>query len=202
MSSPAGQVTSRDGDIRRALAASARRANHTVFNAAQRVPEYAGMGTTLVVALFGMDRFWIGHIGDSRAYMSRDGKLEQVTRDHSLLQEQIDAGLLTPDEAKFSIHRNLVTRALGVESDVDLDVKGHELKVGDVVLLCSDGLSDMLTDAQITTLLNAHDTLAAKGRALVDAANEAGGRDNIAIVLAKAHGVPSAPKRSGWLFKR
>ena len=95
-----------------------------------------------------------------------------------------------------------MTRALGVEPEVDLEVRGHELKVGDVVLMCSDGLSDMLSDEQMASLLNTHDALAAKGRALVDAANEAGGRDNIAVVLAKAHGVPTAAKRSGWLFKR
>lgn len=198
----AGQVSTRDQDIRRALVASAQRANQVVYTAAQRVPEYAGMGTTLVVTLFGMDRFWVGHIGDSRAYRHREGKLEQITRDHSLLQDQIDAGLLTQEEAKFSIHRNLVTRALGVEPTVGLDVCGHDLRAGDIILLCSDGLSDMVSDPKIAAMLNTSDPLATQGRALVDAANAAGGRDNIAVVLAKAHGVPSAPKRSGWLFKR
>jgi protein phosphatase len=134
--------------------------------------------------------------------LHREGKLEQITRDHSLLQDQIDAGLLTQEEAKFSIHRNLVTRALGVEPTVGLDVCGHDLRAGDIILLCSDGLSDMVSDPQIAAMLNTSAPLATQGRALVDAANAAGGRDNIAVVLAKAHGVPSAPKRSGWLFKR
>lgn len=198
----AGQVTANEADIRRALVAAARRANRAVFNASQKTPEYAGMGTTLVHALFGVDRFWISHIGDSRAYRWRNNRLEQISRDHSLLQEQLDAGLITPEEAKFSTHRNLVTRAVGVEPEVDPEVHGHDLRAGDVILLCSDGLSDMLPDDAIAEHLRTNAALPVMARALVDAANAAGGRDNISIVLTRVQGDPAAPKRLWWPFKR
>ncbi|NDY91025.1 Stp1/IreP family PP2C-type Ser/Thr phosphatase [Ideonella sp. TBM-1] len=197
-----GQVSSSEGEVRRALVASARRANRSVYAAAQRTPEYAGMGTTLVQALFGVDRMWVGHVGDSRAYRFRQNKLEQITRDHSLLQEQIDAGLITPEEAKFSAHRNLVTKAVGVEPEIDPEVHGHDLRVGDLILMCSDGLSDMVPDAQIADILRLHPTLPAMGKALIDAANAAGGRDNISVVLAKVQGDAAAARRLWWPFNK
>jgi protein phosphatase len=182
--------------------ASAQHANQVVFDAAQSRAEYAGMGTTVVAALFNEDRVWIGHIGDSRAYRLRGGKLEQLSRDHSLLQEQIDAGLLTPEEAVYSMNRNLVTRAVGVEPQVELEVVGHELRAGDTVLLCSDGLSDMLPDAAIAQVMRANDNLELAGQALIAAANAAGGRDNISVVLVRAKGGAAHAGRAWWPFRR
>ena len=190
-----------ENEIRQALIASAQHANAAVYQASQGKAEYAGMGTTLVTALFNEDRLWVGHIGDSRAYRWRDGRLEQLSRDHSLLQEQIDAGLLTAEEAAYSMNRNLVTRAVGVEPEVELEVVGHDLRAGDVVLLCSDGLSDMLDDDTIAQLLQGSDALGEVATALVDAANDAGGKDNISVVLARVRG-PAGPSRSWWPFRR
>jgi len=189
-------------EIRQALMASAQRANRAVFDASQDRAEYAGMGTTLVAALFNEDRVWVGHVGDSRAYRLRGGRLEQLSRDHSLLQEQIDAGLLTPEEAVYSMNRNLVTRAVGVEPDVELEVVGHELRAGDVVLLCSDGLSDMLPDAAIAQVMRASDSLEMTAQALIAAANAAGGRDNISVVLVRAKGGAAQSGRAWWPFRR
>lgn len=189
-------------EIRQALHDAAQIANQTVFDAAQNRAEYAGMGTTLVVALFEEAKLWVGHVGDSRAYRLRGGVLEQITRDHSLLQEQIDAGLLRPEEAAFSMHRNLVTRAVGVEPLVELELHEHELRSGDVILMCSDGLSDMLPDPQIAQVLRAHEGLDAAAAALIAAANAAGGRDNIAVILVRAKGGAGQAGRSWWPFRR
>jgi protein phosphatase len=164
--------------------------------------EYAGMGTTLVVAVYRGDKLWLGHIGDSRAYRFRNGHLEQLTRDHSLLQEQIDAGLITAEQAAYSMHKNLVTRAVGVDELVELEIHDYPVEPGDVLLMCSDGLSDMLSDEQITQLLRTSDSLASAGTMLVQAANAAGGRDNIAVVLVRAKPGSGALARSWWSFWR
>jgi serine/threonine protein phosphatase PrpC len=166
-----------EATLRQGMSAAAQSANLAVFEAAQQHPEYAGMGTTLVLAMFEGQQVWIGHIGDSRAYRWRDGRLEQLTRDHSLLQEQI-------------------------EPDVVLEVHAHEMRVGDCLLLCSDGLSDMLPDAGIAQVMRAHDTLSGASQALVEAANAAGGRDNIAVILARAKGGTPPASRIWWPFKR
>ena len=189
-------------DTRQALAQSAQEANKRVFEAAQSRPEWAGMGTTLVLAMVREDTVWVGHIGDSRAYRWRADRLEQLSRDHSLLQEQIDAGLLTEEEAARSVHRNLVTRAVGVEPEVELEVHEHELKAGDLLMLCSDGLSDMLPDARIAGVIREADGLEDMGRALVQAANDAGGRDNISVILVRAKGGSTSTGRAWWPFRR
>jgi protein phosphatase len=191
-----------DIEVRRAMDICVDNANRAIFNAANANPLYAGMGTTLVVAVFREARLLLGHVGDSRAYLLRGGRLQQLTRDHSLLQEQIDAGLITPEQAAFSMHKNLVTRAVGVEDTVLLETHLHEVSAGDTVLLCSDGLSDMLDDHSMAQLLLMHDTLAAAGRALVEAANDAGGKDNISLVLVRASGGAQSTMRSWWPFRR
>ena len=144
------------------------------------------MGTTLLVAVFQPQRLVLGHVGDSRAYRWRRGELTQITRDHSLLQEQLDAGLITPQQAAVSVHRNLVTRAVGVQDSVHIEVHAHAVEPGDCYLLCSDGLSDMVDDASLAILLGRRGTLQDKAQALVDGANARGGRDNIAVVLVQA----------------
>ena len=192
-----------DADVRRAMDICVDNANRAIFGAASSNPTYAGMGTTLVLGVFRSGRLLMGHIGDSRAYRWRDGVLQQITKDHSLLQEQIDAGILTPEQAQYSANKNLVTRALGVEDVVLLESHQHDLLHGDVILMCSDGLSDMLTDPEIAGVLTAYPhSLPEMGEALVAAANEAGGRDNIAVVLVRAQGDADPAPRSWWPFKR
>lgn len=173
-------------EVRRALEICVENANHSIFNAANANPPYAGMGTTLVVGVFQQDRLILGHIGDSRCYRWRAGVLEQITKDHSLLQEQLDAGLITPEQALTSTNKNLVTRALGVEDTVMLEVHEHRVDPGDVYLMCSDGLSDMVSDADIASLMVGGNSLEQKARQLIVAANEGGGRDNISVLLAQA----------------
>ena len=194
-------INATDSDVRRAMDICVDNANRAIFNAANSNPQYAGMGTTLVAAVLRDGRLLMGHIGDSRGYRWRQGKLQQITRDHSLLQEQIDAGLITPEQAAFSANKNLVTRAVGVEDTVLLETHLHDVLPGDVFLLCSDGLSDMLDDERIASVLRLHDSLPDAGNALVAAANDAGGKDNIAVVLARALGAMS-PTRSWWPFRR
>ena len=197
------QAQASDADVRRAMDICVDNANRAIFNAANTNSQYAGMGTTLVVAVFRGDRVLVGHIGDSRVYRWRDGKLQQITRDHSLLQEQIDAGLITPAQAQFSVHRNLVTRAVGVEDTVLLETHLHDIQDGDTFLMCSDGLSDMLVDDQIADLMRLRDeNLDEAAAALVNAANEAGGRDNISVILTRVRVSASVPTRSWWPFRR
>jgi len=194
-----GEAT-QPGDVRRAMDICVDNANRAIFNAANTNPRYAGMGTTLVLSVFREDALLLGHVGDSRAYRLRGNQLVQITRDHSLLQEQIDAGLLTQEEAAYSSNKNLVTRAVGVEDTVMLELHQHELQPGDIYLFCSDGLSDMVEEPAIAQLLISHPSLAEAGQALVDAANEAGGRDNIAIVLVRADGRVKPEGRAWWPF--
>ncbi len=130
------------------------RANNAIFQASQSQPQYAGMGTTLVVALWHDDHMIVGHIGDSRLYRMRSSKLEQVTRDHSLLQEQIDSGLITKEQARHSQNKNLVTRAVGIDPEVEAEVHSYPVQVGDIYLLCSDGLNDMVTDEDMELTLS------------------------------------------------
>ena len=189
-----------DLEVRRAMDICVDNANRAIFNAANANPQYAGMGTTLVVAVCRDGQLRLGHVGDSRAYRWRSGQLVQITRDHSLLQEQIDAGLITPEQAAFSANKNLVTRAVGVEDTVQLETHLHETQPGDVYLMCSDGLSDMLDDPMIARLLQMHDSLPAAGQALIDAANDAGGKDNIALILVRVVGQPAASSRPWWRF--
>lgn len=192
-----------DADVKRAMDICVDNANQAIFSAANSNPTYAGMGTTLVVAVFRSGRMLMGHIGDSRGYRFRQGVLKQITKDHSLLQEQIDAGVLTPEQAQYAVNKNLVTRALGVEDMVVLETHQHDVLPGDVFLMCSDGLSDMLRDSQIAEIMAAHSRLSDIGQALVMAANDAGGRDNIAVVLVRASGsLDLSSGKSWWPFKR
>jgi PPM family protein phosphatase len=191
-----------DAEVKRAMDICVDNANRAIFDAANANPQYAGMGTTLVVAVFRQQHVLLGHVGDSRCYRLRAGRLTQITRDHSLLQEQIDAGLITPEQAAFSANKNLVTRAVGVEDTVLLETHQHDLAPGDLYLMCSDGLSDMLDDLGIAQLLMSSESLESTCQALVDAANDAGGKDNISVILVRAPGLANAPSRSWWPFRR
>ena len=190
-----------DADVRRAMEICVDNANRAIFNSANSNPRYAGMGTTLVVGVFRETRLLLGHVGDSRGYRLRAGRLTQITHDHSLLQEQIDAGLITTEQAAFSANKNLVTRAVGVEDTVLLETHHHDVMPGDTYVLCSDGLTDMLDDETIAQVLLRCELLPEAATALVDAANDAGGKDNISVVLARVRG-SSGSARSWWPFRR
>ncbi|OYU45548.1 MAG: protein phosphatase [Burkholderiales bacterium PBB4] len=173
-------------EVRRAMEICVGNANLSIYNAANSNAQYAGMGTTLVVGVFRGNSLLIGHIGDSRCYRMRGGVLEQITKDHSLLQEQIDAGLITVAQAANSSIKNLVTRALGVEGQVVLEINEHEVQAGDIYMMCSDGLSDMVDDVTIAKILTACSELAPTADELISSANANGGRDNISVLLASA----------------
>ncbi len=179
-----GKATSKE--VRRALELCVMNANQAIYNSAVSNSQFTGMGTTLVAGVFGEARVTLAHVGDSRCYLWRGGKLQQLTKDHSLLQEQIDAGLITVEQAKGAAHKNLVTRALGVEEGVLVDVAEHQPQSGDIYLMCSDGLTDMLPDSAISRVLSENGRLADMAKTLVQRANEAGGRDNISVILAYA----------------
>jgi PPM family protein phosphatase len=175
-------------------------ANSAIYNAAQSQPQYNGMATTLVIAWFFENRMIVGHLGDSRLYRLRGGQFEQLTRDHSLLQYQLDSGLISEEEARHSQNKNLVTRGLGVEPEVETEIHDHELQVGDIVLLCSDGLNDMVDDGDIAGILQMQgDDLPLAAEHLVELANKNGGRDNISVILVKVRGEYAAPR--GWWRK-
>ena len=165
--------------------------NRAIYGAAQAQHQWAGMGTTLVAAVFCGTHVVLGHVGDSRCYRLRGGSMEQLTRDHSLLQEQLDAGLITPQQAAVSSQRNLVTRALGVEASVQVEVSQHPLHSGDLFLLCSDGLSEMLGSADLQAIAATRAPLKDKAQCLVNAANLRGGRDNITVLLVQAGPAPT-----------
>jgi PPM family protein phosphatase len=162
------------------------KANTSIYQASQSQPQYAGMGTTLVVALFYDNKVMVAHIGDSRMYRMRDDEFSQVTKDHSLLQEQMDAGMLTKEQAKHSANKNLVTRALGIDPTVEPEIHEYDTQPGDIYLLCSDGLSDMVSDEDMGMALQALGAnLNLATQQLVQMANDNGGRDNISVILIK-----------------
>ena len=175
-------------------------ANRSVYERAAGDQSVSGMGTTMTAALVEDDQVWIGHVGDSRAYLLRDGGLEQMTEDHSLVAELVRSGRLTPDEAGDHPHRSVITRALGTDPDVAVDVMPVPTQPGDVFVLCSDGLTTMVDDDAILELLAQHrDDLDAAARALVARANDAGGEDNITVVLFEVAGSARAIEETGEL---
>ncbi len=183
-----------------ALQAQIAKTNAAVYKASQSQPQYEGMGTTLVTAVFHNDCVTVAHIGDSRLYRLRGDEFAQITRDHSLLQEQIDRGLITPEQARTSNNKNLVTRALGIDPVVEPDIHEYEVRAGDIYLLCSDGLNDMVEDEEIAMtlrLLSANLELCAMQ--LVQLANDSGGRDNVSVILVKVRRPFPAPR--GWLSR-
>ncbi len=166
-------------------------ANSEIVQVALERQECAGMGTTIVLSLFYGDAVIFGHVGDSRIYRYRDEVLSQVTTDHSLVQEMVDNGYITEEEALTSASRNLITRALGIADTVDVDLIKDDCRINDLYLLCSDGLTDLVTDEEIAGIFKQHSstegysasTLESIGTSLVSSANERGGKDNISTVL-------------------
>jgi PPM family protein phosphatase len=175
-----------------ALAQLAREANARIHELSQANAEQAGMGTTLTAAYVGEHDVAIAHVGDSRAYCLRDGQLLRLTDDHSLVDELMRQGRLTPEEAVEHPQRSVITRALGPEGTVEVDTRSFAARAGDVYLLCSDGLTTMLSEEQIAAVLLAHPRLRDAGETLIAAANDAGGRDNITVVLLRLEEVQVA----------
>lgn len=165
-----------------------RAANQQIYETARARSECAGMGSTIVVALFADDRLWVGHVGDSRLYQFRDGQLNQLTQDHSVVQELVNRGLFTLEEARQTVSKNLVTRALGVEAGIVADISEQPATANDLYLLCSDGLNEVVNDAEIAALLNSTDELTTMAQRLVARANDRGGPDNISVILVRPGG--------------
>lgn len=161
-------------------------ANAAIYHASQTQSQCSGMGTTLVLGLFTNNKLLVGHIGDSRMYRLRGQVLTQITEDHSLLQEQIKAGIISPEQAKYSANKNLVTRALGIDAEVELELNQYDVEIDDIYLLCSDGLSDLVDDDIIQSTMIAYGfDLAEAAELLIVLANGNGGRDNISVILVR-----------------
>jgi protein phosphatase len=174
----------RDSSGEDAVVELIKEANRRVYEAATEDETRSGMGTTITAAIVGDDGVQIGHVGDSRAYRVRDGKLEQLTEDHSLVAELVRSGKLSPEEADVHPQRSVITRTVGTDPDVDVDTLEIDARPGDVFLLCSDGLTTMVDDTSILAVVQKNRaSLDKAARALVDAANKGGGEDNITIVL-------------------
>lgn len=183
-----GQVNKSDGlhaesgVVRNAIIA----ANSKIYSTAQKEADCHGMGTTVVVCLFHNSSVTVAHVGDSRIYRLRAGQLSQVTKDHSLIQELIDRGLFSPEDAARNAPKNLVTRALGIEADVRVDVAEEKVECGDLYLLCSDGLNDMVDDEEIRLTLSKYSgNLVRAAEELIREANANGGKDNTSIILVR-----------------
>lgn len=164
--------------------------NCKIFQAAEAREERKGMGTTVVAAVVNGSRCYAGHVGDSRLYLFRSRSLTRMTRDHSLVQDLIDKGFYTEAEARNAHVGHVVTRALGTRSDVEVDMIYHDLELDDILLLCSDGLSDMVPDWQIEeTLAESHEDLNETARNLIKLANRHGGKDNISVILMQVQSI-------------
>ena len=182
------------------LRENVQKANASIYSAAISQPQYSGMGTTIVAGLFYDNRLAVAHVGDSRMYRLRGETLEAITRDHSLLQEQIDGGMITKEDARLSKNKNLVTRAVGIDAEVEAELHVHDVQIGDIYLLCSDGLNDMVEDEDIcATLQTLRANLPLAATQLIEIANDNGGRDNVSVILAKVNGDFAAPR--SWLAK-
>ncbi len=177
-----------------------RKANASIYYAAHSQPQYAGMGTTIVSGLFYDNRLAIGHVGDSRMYRLRGDALTLMTRDHSFLQEQIDSGVISAADARHSRNKNLVTRAVGIDVDVIPEIHVYDVLIGDIYLLCSDGLNDMVEDDEIqATLYAMQGNLPLAVAQLIEMANDQGGRDNVSVILVKI--LADFAESHSWLAK-
>ena len=185
-----------EGTSEQRLEVRVREANRRIHDVSQEDRALNGMGTTITAAYLDGDELSFAHVGDSRAYLLRDGELSRLTRDHTLVEELVRRGELTEQEASEHPQRSIITRALGPEPDVEIDLLTHRAQDGDVLLLCSDGLTGMIGEDEVAGILRAAGGLGDAGRQLVHAANEAGGRDNITVVLFRVEdvvaGAPSA----------
>jgi PPM family protein phosphatase len=185
------------GTVEQRLAGRAREANRRIFDIASTQRERAGMGTTLTAAYLDESQLVIAHVGDSRAYLFRDGSLTRLTQDHSLVDELVRRGKLTEEEAAEHPQRSIITRALGPEPDVDVDTWTYPVRADDLLLLCSDGLTSMVSEERVTEILARSKGLENTAQALINEANQAGGRDNITVVLVRLEEVQSSADGTG-----
>ena len=167
------------------LAEAIQKANRAVLKKAAEKPVYAGMGTTIVAAVIDGNTLYVANVGDSRLYLIDDDRIDQITLDHSLVAEMVRSGRISPEQMRNHPEKNIITRAVGGEENVKADFFDVGLHKGDVVLLCSDGLTNMVEDEQIFRIIRREKTLRDAGQKLISAANSAGGRDNISVVLAR-----------------
>ncbi len=162
-------------------------ANRIVYEAAQNSPELSGMGTTIAAAMLAGNRLSFAHIGDSRIYLVRSGSIEQLTSDHSFVQEQIKNDWITREEAAKSLMKNILTRALGVDLEVSADLGELTVLTGDILLLCSDGLYNMVSDDEILEIISRAGNVHAASEILTNTANDYGGKDNISVIVGYIH---------------
>jgi protein phosphatase len=185
------------GDGRRRVDDLIQEANRRIYQRQSEDASLSGMGTTMTVALLEEGHVWIGHVGDSRAYLVRNEELEQLTEDHSLVAELVRSGRLSPEEAEAHPQRSVVTRALGTDPDVDVDTFSIDAKPGDLFMICSDGLTSMVSDEGILDEIRHHrDDLRSAAKALVRAANKGGGEDNITVVFFELQGDEDVGERT------
>lgn len=184
-----------EGTPEQRLAERVQSANRRIYETAQTTHERAGMGTTLTAAYLDDADLAVAHVGDSRAYIFRDGSLTRLTQDHSLVEELVRRGKLTEEQAAEHPQRSIITRALGVENEVEVDTWTFPVRAGDVVLMCSDGLTSMIGEDQIAAVLSSEADLDRAGERLIAEANEAGGRDNITVVLFRLEETDPRPPR-------
>ena len=180
--SDAYEVFGRNRDICKLLELSLEKANDAVFAKALKEPDLKGMGTTAVISFFIDDAMYVAHVGDSRAYSFANGKLSPITKDHSVVQEMIDSGEISPIEAETHPYKHVITRAIGIANGVKVDSRKLEDYTNETILLCSDGLTNMVSASEIENILNTEEPENVCQR-LVDLANEKGGKDNITVVL-------------------
>jgi PPM family protein phosphatase len=181
-----GDMPAKWSEKTRRLSSSVHLANKSIFDSAQKNPEQHGMGATLTAAWVNETAISIAHVGDSRAYLLRSGTLQQLTNDHSLVAEQVRRGILTPAEAERSEMQSVLLRALGAHSEIEVDAEEHMLFGRDVLLLCSDGLTRMVTEPEIAGTLQAEPDPKKAAQRLVDLANDQGGADNVTVIVARA----------------
>jgi PPM family protein phosphatase len=181
------------GTAEQRLSERVQAANRRIYETAHRRLEHEGMGTTLTAVYLDESNLAVAHVGDSRAYIFRDGELMRLTHDHSLVEELIRRGKLTPEQAAAHPQRSIITRALGIEPEVEVDTWTYPMRAGDVVLLCSDGLTSMISEPQIAAALAEQPDLERAGDRLIAEANEAGGRDNITVVLFRLEDLDAEP---------
>jgi protein phosphatase len=174
-----------DSLVPEAIRSAVENACVAIFNAAQQEPRLAGMGTTVIALLVRDNQAFFAHVGDSRAYLVRGDLIQQISEDHSLVNEQIKAGMITPEEAKHSRYKNIITRSVGFEEEVQVDVMGLVVEPGDTFILCSDGLANMIEDRELLEMLH-RERFEELTKKLVALANERGGDDNITVIVVRA----------------
>lgn len=179
------RVSQNDSAVDEIIREAIVKANRDIYEESIKNSAYSGMGTTITVVVAEESMLHIGHVGDSRAYVLKDGKIHKITNDHSLVAELVKSGTITEDEAERHPQKNIITRALGIEDTVEVDIETAVINAGDIVILCSDGLSNMLHDEEMQQIVLESQDMESAARNLIDEANKRGGYDNITVVLAK-----------------